>query len=153
MKSKLKGITLIETMLYIGLFTIIIIMVLNFMLATQESTLRNNRRGNVYKSSEFVIQHITNSFNNTLTVIDTNMDSGILELQFADGNKQYFLSDSTLYFDYVPITPPNISVTQFSLEPIYNGIITPVAVRINIQLTSKEDTQITDSINMLSTLR
>ena len=128
MKNRLKGITLIETMLYLGLFTVIIIMVINFMLATQESTLNNNRRGNVYKSSEFIIQHINNSFENTLSIIDTNIASGILELQFTEGNKQYYISDTTLYFDTVPITPPNISITEFNLEPVYDGDPSPIAV-------------------------
>ena len=157
MKNRLKGITLIETMLYIGLFSIIILMVLNFMLSTQESTLRNNRRGDVYKSAEFVIQHIEYSFDKAITVSKDNStfntNIGILELQFNDGNKQYTLSNSTLYFDTIPITPPNISVTQFSLIPIYNGGELPIAVKINISLVSKDDPKITDTINLLSTLR
>ena len=157
MKNRLKGITLIETMLYIGLFSIIILMVLNFMLSTQESTLRNNRRGDVYKTAEFVIQHIESSFNNALSISKDNStfnnSIGLLELQFPEGSKQYTLSNSTLYFDGVSITPPNISITQFSLIPIYNGIESPIAVKINIDLVSKDDPKITDTINLLSTLR
>ncbi len=157
MKNRLKGITLIETMLYIGLFSIIILMVLNFMLATQESTLKNNRRGQVYKSAEFIIQHINYSFDNALVVNEENSifssSIGILELQFADASKRYTVSNATLYFDRTPITPSNISVTQFALVPMYNGITTPIAVKIDIVLVSEDDTTITDTINLLSTLR
>jgi hypothetical protein len=157
MRNRLKGITLIETMLYIGLFSIIILIVLNFMLSTQESTIRNNKRGDVYKTSEFVIQHIEYSFNNALSISKDNSifnsTLGVLELQFSEGSKQYTLSNSTLYFDGVPITPPNISITKFSLIPIYNGGDLPIAVKIDIDLVSKDDPKITDTINLLSTLR
>mgnify|MGYP001030301688 CR=1 FL=1 len=158
MKSKLKGVTLVETMLYIGLFSIIILMVLNFMMSTQESTLRNNRRGVVYKASEFIIQHFGSSFDNAISISNTNSlfqnDQGVLELSFSDGAKQYSLADSTLYFDSVPISPPDISVNKFFLEPLYNGDPTiPVAVRISIEIISNEDSDIADTINILSTLR
>lgn len=157
MRNRLKGLTLIETMLYIGLFSIIILMVLNFMLSTQESTQKNNRRGRVYKSAEFIVQHINYSFNKALIVNEENSvfgtDIGILELQFADASKRYTVSNATLYFDDTPITPSNISVTQFSLTPMYNGVTTPIAVKIDIRLVSEEDISITDTINLLSTLR
>ena len=157
MRNRLKGLTLIETMLYIGLFSIIILMVLNFMLSTQESTLKNNRRGHVYKSAEFIIQHINYSFNKAQIVNDTNSvfgtEIGTLELQFADASKRYTVSNATLFFDGTPITPSNVSVTQFTLQPMYNGITTPIAVKIDIKLVSEEDYSITDTINLLSTLR
>jgi hypothetical protein len=158
MKSKLKGVTLIETMLYIGLFSIILLIVLSFMMSTQESTLRNNRRGTVYKTSEFVKQHLEYSFKNALLIDNTNSlfndNSGVLLLGFADGNKQYTLSDSSILFDTIPITPPDVTITKFFLEPIYNGDPNkPIAVRIGIELVSKEDPNITDSINILETLR
>ncbi len=157
-KRKLKGVTLIETMLYIGLFSIILLMVLNFMMSTQEATLKNNRRGAVYKTSEFLTQHLTNSFENAISIDNTNSvfgnNNGLLELNFSDGIKQYYLLNSTLFFDSVRITPPDISVTQFFLEPIYNGDPnTPIAVKITIDTVSNSDSTITETINLLSILR
>lgn len=156
--NKLKGVTLIETMLYIGLFSIILLMVLNFMLSTQEATLKNNRRGTVYKTSEFLTQHLTSSFENALSISNINSvfgnTNGLLELTFSDGSKQYSLSNSTLFFGSVRLTPPDISVTQFLLEPIYNGDPNiPIAVRITIDTVSKSDPTITDTLNLLSILR
>lgn len=153
MKNRLKGITLIETMLYIGLFSVIILLVLNFMLATQESTLANNRRNEIYKTSEFIVQHINYSFDHALSIEEEPLQTNILQLQFTDGNKQYYVSDSTLYYDLVPLTPPDILVSQFTLEPFYNGDPYPIAVRINIDIQSKSDSKYSDTINLLSTLK
>ncbi len=155
--KKLKGITLVETILYIGLFSIIVLLVFNFMLSTQEATLRNNRRGSIYKSAEFVIQHLNYSFDNALTIDPTNSifgtDEDILEIQFTDGNKQYTLLNNTLLFDSIPITPSEISITTFTLTPIYNDEAEIVAVKILINIVSKKDSNLTDTINILETLR
>ena len=153
MKNRLQGITLIETVLYIGLFSVIILLVLNFMLATQESTLVNNRKNEIYKTSEFIVQHINYSFDHALSIEEEPLQTNILQLQFTDGNKQYYVSDSTLYYDLVPLTPPDILVSQFTLEPFYNEDPYPIAVRINIDIQSKSDSKYSDTINLLSTLK
>lgn len=153
MKNRLKGITLVETMLYIGLFSVIILLVLNFMLTTQESTLANNKRNQIYKVSEFIVQHINYSFNHAISIEKEPLQSNILQLQFTDGNKQYYVSDSTLYYDSIPLTPPDILVSQLTLEPLYDKDSNPIAVRINIDIQSKSDIKYSDTINLLSTLR
>lgn len=155
--NRLKGVTLIETMLYIGLFSVIIIIVLNFMLATQEASMRNNRRGNLNQSSEFITQHINYSFDKALSINEINStfnnDLGVLEFQFSDGYKQYSILNNTLYFDSIPITPPSIIVSSFFLEPIYDNNGSLLAIRTSILLISQDDSTLTDTINILSTFR
>lgn len=157
MKNRLKGVTLIETMLYIGLFSVIIIIVLNFMLSTQEATLRNSRKNDVHQSYEFITQHINYSFNKALSIVEGGSsfgnNQGILQLQFSDGNMQYYVTDNTLFFDGIPITPESITVNSFSLEQVFDRDNIMIGVRFSIQLTSKGDSSITDTLNMLSTLR
>lgn len=157
MKNRLKGITLVETVLYIGLFSSIIIIVLNFMLSTQEATQRTNIRSHLSTASQFVSQHINYSFNKTISVNkDTsifNNDQGLLDLQFTDGNKQYTISDSRIYFDGIPITPSSISVTKFLLEPIYKGVDLIIGIRTEITFVSKQNGDFTQTINLLSIIR
>lgn len=144
-------------MLYIGLFSVIIIIVLNFMLATQEASMRNTRRGNLNQSSEFITQHINYSFDKAISINEINStlnnDNGVLELQFSDGYKQYSILNNTLYFDTIPITPPTIIVSNFFLEPMYDNSGSLIAIRTSILLISEGDTDLTDTINILSTLR
>lgn len=157
MRNKLKGVTLVETMLYIGLFSIIIIIVLNFMLSTQEATQRTDNRAQLTRSSDFVSQHINYSFNKILSVDKItsvfNNSQGVLSLKFPDGNKQYTLLNSRVYFDNTPITPTNISVTEFKVEPIYKGTDTIVGIRTEIIFVSNKDSKISETLNLLSLVR
>ncbi len=156
MKNKLKGFTLIETVLYIGLFSIILLMVISFMLMTQESTANTESIEALYNSSQFITQHINYTFENASSVDETNsnfeIDSGKLTILVDTLNKVYEIQNQQLYYDGVPISPPNISVEKLYLTPIYKETdIT--AVRINILLRDKKNTNRTEEINLLSTFR
>jgi Tfp pilus assembly protein FimT len=156
MKNKLKGLTLIETVLYIGLFSIILLMVVSFMLSTQQSTEKTNSSEDLFKSSQFIIQHINHTFENSYSVDEANssfeVDSGILSLEFESVNKTYQIQDQQLYFDGVAISPPDIIVERFFLTPIYKETdIT--AVRFEILLRDKKNTDYMEEINLLSTFR
>lgn len=157
MKSKLKGITLVESLVYIGLFSIIIIMILNFMLTTQEGTLRNIRKSNLHHSSTLIVQHFEESFDTVLSVNETNSifdnDNGRLELLFDTGLKQYTLVNSRLYFDTVAITPPSLSITKFNLTPVYQGGTDILGIILSLDLVSNKDNSLTEEINMLFTIR
>ncbi|HNW23708.1 MAG TPA: hypothetical protein PKH06_03030 [Candidatus Dojkabacteria bacterium] len=157
MRNKLKGITLVETILYIGLFSIIIIIVLNFMLSTQEANQRTDNRLEINRVSEFVSKHINSSFNKNLSIDSTtsvfNDNQGVLSLIFIDGNRQYTLTDSQISFDGTPITPTTVSVTRFNLIPIYKGTDTIVGIKTEITFISKKDSSITETINLLSLIR
>lgn len=157
MKNRLKGITLIESLVYIGLFSIIIIMILNFMLSAQESTLKNIRKSNLHHSSTLVVQHFENSFDTVLSINDSSSvfddDNGKLELLFEIGAKQYTLVNSRLYFDTVAITPPSISVTKFHLTPVYQGKTEIQGIILSVDLVSNKDNSLSERINMLFTIR
>lgn len=157
MKNRLKGITLIETMLYIGLFSVIIIIVLNFMLSTQEATQKTQSRSDVHRVAEFVSQHINHSFNKTLSVnpLTSIFDSsqGVLDLQFTEGSKQYTISNSRLYFDGIPITPTNVTINSFTVQPVYKGTDTIIGIKTDIDILSRKDPSVVDSLNLLLLIR
>ena len=108
MKNRLKGLTLLETVLYIGLFSIIILIVLNFMLSTQEATLRTQRKASLHQASQFVIQHITDTFNHTESVNTQESvleeDNGKLVVVYSSENKVYEIQNSRLLFNGTYIT-------------------------------------------------
>jgi hypothetical protein len=157
MKNNLKGVTLLETVIYIGLFSLITIMILNFMLTTQESTTRTMRKSLIHQSKEFVIGHIDSTLNSS-SYIDKdnsvfNNEDGILLVNIAGENKQYTISDSVIYYDSIPITPSSISVEGFFLEPIYDSSGEVIGVLITTTLRSNGDSSISEDINFLFTLR
>lgn len=132
-------------------------MVLNFMFTTQESTLKTNRKGEIHKVSQFVLQHLDESFdmadNIDLANSTFGSEQGKLELFFGTESKQYTLTDSKLYFDGVDITPSSVIVKSFYLEPVYQKEPDIVGVRIALFLLSSADSSITEDINMLYVIK
>ncbi|MDD4382090.1 MAG: hypothetical protein PHE21_01960 [Candidatus Dojkabacteria bacterium] len=157
MKNKLKGITLIETILYVGIFSIVLVSIMNFMFSAQETTRKTNIRADVHQSVEFVNQHISDTFKNSQSVEDLlslyNIDNGVLVIQTKDGQSQYQIQDSRLYFNDSPITPKNMSVSKLYLEPAYDSDGTTIGVKITSVVTSRIDSSIAEDINILAVLR
>ncbi len=157
MKNRLKGVTLLETVIYIGLFSLITIMILNFMLTTQESTTRTMRKSLIHQSKEFVLGHIDSTLNSA-SFIDRDSSvfndvNGVLQINISGENKQYTISDSVLYYDSIAITPSSLSAEGFFLEPVYDGDGEVIGVLITTTLRSNGDSSVYEDINFLFTLR
>jgi len=145
-----------ETMLYIGLFSIIILIVINYMLSMQEITLRTKRSNDIHQASEFIIRHLDYSFDHALSISDSNSifedDNGRLELLFDSGNKQYYLDNSQLYFNGVSITPSTVLIESFFITPVYKGSSLGIGTRIDMVLESSSDPSSTKSVDILFVL-
>ncbi|HCC67925.1 TPA: hypothetical protein DEP90_01770 [Patescibacteria group bacterium] len=156
MKNRLKGITLMETVLYIGLFSVITLIILNFMLSLQETTLRTKRKSDLHQASEFMIRHLDYSFTKALSINELNSvfenSNGVLELMFESGNKQYYLTDSKFYFNGTSLTTSSILVSDFFVTPVYTGSSNLTGVKINMILISSEDVNFTKSVDILLVL-
>jgi hypothetical protein len=156
MKNKLKGLTLIETILYVGLFSIILLMVVSFMLTTQQSTDKTERTESLYTSSQFITQHINYTFENATSVDEINsifeIEPSKLSLSIDTLNKIYELQNDELHYDGVSISPPDISVERFFITPLYKETDI-IAVRFEILLRDKKDPNLSQEINLLSTFR
>lgn len=157
MKNNLKGITLIETIIYIGIFALFLPIVMNFMLSTQESTRRNNYNLQLSKSVEFISEHLDYSFEKVKSIKEEdcifNEDRGVLVLNTTNETVSYTVSNSKIYYNTTPITPSNMSITQFRIEPIYNHLNIATGVRIFVALQSKHDPSMTTSFNLLENIR
>jgi type II secretory pathway pseudopilin PulG len=157
MKNKLKGLTLLETMLYIGLFSIIIIIVLNFMLSTQEATLRTQRRANLYQTSTFIMEHISDTVGKAESIDIGNSifsdSNGKLTIVIQGETKEYTFEDSKLYYDGILLSPASVIVRNFYLYPIYKGADKVIGVKIISEITSLGDSDLKNNINMLAAIR
>ena len=156
-KYKSQGITLVETLLYIGIFTLIMFTIMNFMLSTQESNRRNDIKTEIHKTSEFLSLHLSDSFEKTLSVNkDTsifNSNQGQLDINFSSGINQYKVSNNKILFNNIPLTTPNITVTQFLLEPVYKGTDNIIGVEITIGIQSTKNPSFSEIINLLEIVR
>ncbi len=156
MRNRLKGVTLIETMIYIALFSIILLIIINFMFSAQESTMRNNRRAELQKTIEFLTQHVTDTFDRTNSVNTENCvfldNQGVLNIT-TDMVNEYKLEDGRILFNNIPITPKGILVGSFRLEPVNDSFDKTIGVRFSIQLSSREDSPVAQEINLLTVIR
>jgi hypothetical protein len=127
------------------------------MLSTQEATLRTQRKSSLHQTSQFIIQHITDSFEKAsgvdpITSIFNNQQ-GKISLLINTETKQYELQGSRLSFDDTYISPTNVIIESFYLEPIYKGEDTIVGVRSTIEVRSVGDSKLIETINILSLIR
>ena len=157
MTNRLRGVTLIETMLYIGLFSIILMVIMNFMFSTQEATERTNARTSLHQSVEFVNQHISETFKTVQSINDVssvyNDNNGVISIITGGISNQYTLQNSRPYYNDIPITPNTVSVSSFFLQPVYDSDNITIGVRVTSLLVSKSDSSITEEINLLTVLR
>ncbi|HRX43716.1 hypothetical protein GX618_01420 [Candidatus Dojkabacteria bacterium] len=153
MKNRLKGVTLIETMLYIGIFSIIIVIIINFMLSTQEATRTNDIESSLQRSSSFISQHLNSSFKKVKSIDEVNSifnnDQGRLSIVFSTGNKEYSLTNSKLMFDAEQITPNNLLIRVFNITPIYKSPGSIIGINISITIESKIDSSRSQTSNLL----
>ena len=156
MKNKLKGITLLETIIYIGLFSVIILLVFNFMLATQEASIRTDRLSQLQQSSLFITQHISHTMQSAQLIdIDNSVfldEEGKLTIEINGTPIAYELIGTTLLYDSTDISPNGITVESFYLEPIYKDTQI-IAVSIQINIYSNRDPRLTEEINFLGRIR
>ncbi len=156
MKNKLKGLTLLETVLYIGLFSAVLLIFVTFMLNTQEATTRTQNKTSLHKTTSFIAQHINYTFESTDSIDgDSSIfetDIGKLDIIVDEAPKVYELQNSQLFYDGVLISSPGVLVERFYLTPIYEELDV-IAVRIEILLRDSSNTKLTEEINFLAKFR
>lgn len=156
-QNKLKGITLLETLVYITLFSMILFVIVNFMLGTQETTRRTSQRNSIHQSAQFVKQHLDHSFQKVKDIKEDgssfNNDNGVLSLAFLDGVKTYRLSNNRIYFNDIEITPKNTRVTRLHFEPIYSKKNKVMAVKVSARIISIAEPKVFEEITYLAVIR
>lgn len=157
MKSKLKGITLIETILYVGVLSIILFIIFSFMLSTREATVRTEQRSDVYSTSEFITQHLDYIFTNVQDIDELKSvfenDNGILYVDTGTGEHYYKREEDRLVFDGTPISPSKTPVQKFFLEPVQNKKGETIGVRITFKVVALRREEVMNEITTLYTIR
>jgi hypothetical protein len=144
----IKGMTLIEVVLYLAIFAMFFIVMINFFFFVQDSNQLSGETLKIDRSTILITQHFEDSFKQSDSVgINTipNIDNGTLEL-LGDVDVTYSILDSRLQFDNSestkPITRSDIQVTKFLLEEILDNSDTVIGVKITVGIRSASDTTI-----------
>ncbi len=160
-KKKKKGITLIETLLYLSLFGMFFVTILEYVFAITEFNRFADQRNEIQKNVIYLDQHLKDSFV-VADSIDTGQttfsnNSGKLRLTTTGGafyeynivnQRLQFNKNGTLFF----LTKPEHIISRFNLEPVTNAEGTTVAVKVIIDLAYNKKTDLFESMESLYTL-
>jgi hypothetical protein len=155
MKLKVKATTLIETLIYIGLFGIIFAAILQFTLMISEASQNAEYRNELDRAIILVTEHLSESFD-TFDSIDINnsifnQDFGKIQLVKGANLYTYSVLNNRLKFDRNGtanfLTNPNVIVQSFKLERILGSDSSVIGVRVHITLQS------TKKANLIKTVQ
>lgn len=143
-KKNIKAFTLVEVILYIGLFGFIFTTIISFFLVTDEFNKNDKYQIDVAKSAIFVMEHLEESFKNTKSVDSVNStfdnDNGVLTLvrddnstiRYSVSNNRIIALTSTSNF----ISPGDMIINKFRfVRVVENGITRGVRFELGIAST------------------
>jgi hypothetical protein len=165
-KEKFEGVTLVETLIYIGLFGIIFTLVMQFLLTISENTHTTQLRLEMSRYKTYSFQHLEKTFLDSELVDMANStfgnDNGELTLIDTEGGGtlalKYEIVDDKVIFTRgvnspVSLTPNNITVTQFYLEEVQNVDLETIGINITLSFENKDSDNINSNISHMYKLR
>jgi len=142
--KKLKAITLVESTIYLALFGIMFIAIMQFVI-----TMRDNNRVAIEKVDLervviFLTNHISDTTKNATSIDEANsvfaLNDGKLRIIKEGNNYEYKLENGSLiYTDNttpIMILDPDYKVTRFYLEKIYNNQNSLLGTRLELTVES-----------------
>jgi hypothetical protein len=144
---KLKGMTIVEVLVYFALFGVIFISIIEFMISIRATNTIAVQRNELEKNSIFVMNHFNSNFDktNSINVGSSvfNNDNGKIVLNLSGGTVEYSLVNGVLHYlengtDYV-LTNTDFTLSKFYLEQVLNSQNQLVGVRFNITFQSSKN--------------
>jgi hypothetical protein len=157
MTKKLKAITLTETLVYIAIFSIFMLTMMQFFISIQIN------QDKVYKEMElemnkiFLINHFEENLKDNF-IFDSinsiiNGDKDTLVFRNQGGNIQYKISNNDLILERVgveeKISNRKASIQSFYIEPILNKENEIIAVKINFVIQHTDNYRIQQNFSTL----
>jgi Tfp pilus assembly protein PilV len=143
-QKKIKGITLVEMLVYLTIFGMIFLTIISFLLTVATNNQKAESRKEMERATMFIMEHISDSFSRTHTV---DIGSSI----FSNDNGRLRVTNGVSYFDYSIIDTKlavnnsgissylvnsDIQVTKFLVERVNSKSATIIGARISLTVTS-----------------
>jgi len=162
--KKYKAVTLVETLVYIGVFGIVFIVIMQFVIMMSDNNRLTQQRLETSRSKLFLYEHLEKSFldaddlSSVETVFDN--DNGILTItdQSISEDLKYEIVNGSLVFtrgsnNTVDLNSSNIIVSKFYLEDILDVDSTVIGVDVLLGFSYRGSPNISESIHHLYKLR
>lgn len=139
-----KGITLVETILYLALFAIIFVLVVQFVLRIDEDQSKNIYRIESERNIIIFDRHFNSVFTlgDSIDLTNSSFGSDTGRIRLIDGAQylEYTLRDGVLYFSRNGtenrLSLPNLVVESFYLTRINDSEGNPTGAEIKIRMNS-----------------
>lgn len=139
------GMTLVEVILYLALFALFFVVMINFFFYLEDSNQLSGETLKIDRSVIYLSQHFEESVSIADSITDPDLTSG-LEL-IGDSTMTYSVPTDKLIFedDSTPfqLTRDDLEVTNFSLEEIMDNSDTVIiGIEITVGIRSRSDNSI-----------
>lgn len=145
--KKLKAITIFEVLIYLALFGILFMSIVQFVIAVRDSNLMAETRSELEKASIYTMNHLNSNFalandiNSSESIFEN--DIGKIRLTLTGKFAEYYITDGVLYFNdngtVHNITNPDYYFNRFNLEEIENNDAELKGIRCIIEIVSIKD--------------
>lgn len=154
MKMK-KAMTLVELVVYLALFGLIFLSIMQFVMATNQNNDTARGRNLIEKNAIFTLRHLEKSFSTVQTIDEVNSifddNQGRLILNSIYGAKEYQVLSGQLKYTFdgneYDLIQPGFEATTFKMEKILNNDNQLVGVLITITIDSENLLNVNRSIS------
>lgn len=142
--DRYKGITLIELVLYLALFALIILVMVQFFVFVVNKNVNAQNRLELSKNMVFIYQHMESTNDNPFTIDEVNtvvdptagklsiiQDGVSVTYQVIDGRLNYIKNGNIL------LTIPEVLVGSFGVDTIVNSEGDVISARVTMSLSHK----------------
>jgi hypothetical protein len=151
LNKKIQALSLIETTIYLALFSLIFTTIVQFSLSVAESNQNADYRNELERTAIFLDENFSRGFLNSSELLSDNStfynDSGKLYLSGSNGTLIYTLSSSFIKLnrngDINNLNNPMTVISKFYLEKVLAPDLSIAGVRVTINLQSQKKSSIT----------
>lgn len=124
-----KAITLMESTIYLGMFALLFVTMMQFFFTIGSANQRSSGTVNLQRFKIFLTQHLEDTIRNSDGFDETNstteQDISTLRFFYGAGYKEYYVSNGTLYItngtNAYPVTSPSVNVSKFRADVIQDS--------------------------------
>lgn len=161
MIKKLKGMTLIETMIYIALYGVIFAAIVSFALTIAEMNKTAEQKNEIQRTIMFIDEHLSKSISKYKIVNDANSifnnNNGVLNISNNTDTLIYSTNSNSLIVNRNnitnPLTNPNVKITKFFIQNVIGPDLTRSGIMIYIEISSAKDDLINTAFEGYYSLR
>lgn len=149
-KDKVSGITLTEVLVYLGVFAIVFLGIIQFLFYVGENNSEAEEKHELQKSIILIDEHLNNSFKASSTINEASSifanDNGTIRLEEAATYIEYSIVNGRLNFNNngvsTSVSPAIYDITKFRLEKILDSQDNLVGVRVEYEIVSTKNSNL-----------